>query len=255
MLKYEFRRHIGLILAALGAIVASEAYALISLYLKDEMHITTSVVTLIVVGFSMMGLVFAFSIRIYEKELTSTEGLLTFMTPISVLKVLLGKFLATFLMGAVAAGLLAGAVVLNIAVAKKVFPEMGMYQEILDMVIQNMEMVETVSEFVAMIAAAAFVFLASYFSWIAIAYLATTLSSTWMRNKKGRWAVAFALFFAFSYLLSFVNSQVGGMIAPEGSAVGYNWTPYYVAMGAISLVFIVLSVWGSTVLLKKYVDF
>ncbi len=255
MLKYEFRRHIGLILAALGAIVASEAYALISLYLKNEIHITTSLVTLFIVGASMMGLVFAFSIRIYERELTSNEGLLTFMTPVSVLQVLLGKFLATFLMGAVAAGLLAGSVVLNIEVAKRIFPEMGMYQEILDMVIQNMDMVETVSEFVSMIAAVGFMLLASYFCWIAIAYLATTLSSTWMRNKKGRGLISFALFFAFSYLLSFVNSKIGGMIVPEGNAMGYAGTQYYVAMGAIALVFIVLSIWGSTVLLKKHVDF
>ncbi|MBQ8088679.1 MAG: hypothetical protein IJ234_09730, partial [Clostridia bacterium] len=125
LLKVEFRKARGAMLALCGITIALEIYFLAALHGEWEEHLAIAAFLLVISGFAAAMFVFIRGITSYSRELNSTSGYLLFMTPNSSLKIMGSKYLYTFLNGVVFMVLLGGLAFLDFELLMAHYVETG----------------------------------------------------------------------------------------------------------------------------------
>lgn len=197
--KYEIRKNITGLVILFGVIMGLEIYFLISALTENRDHTAISTSLLIISTIVAYFCVFIFGVATYSKELNSKTSYMTFMTPISSFSVIGSKLLSTFIAGVFFAILLVILAFADMALFENVFPESKLFSEFLD-VLFDMAGYSAV-EFWLSVLVSVIEILVSFFSVVAMAYLAITLSSTAFQNKKYKGVVSVGIFVAIVFIV------------------------------------------------------
>jgi hypothetical protein len=222
LIKYEYRKNRTLILAILGIIAALEVYFLISSHLavkyniadsfseatqRAEINLIVSMSLLVAASFGTAMAVFIMGVAGYSRELNQKTSYLIFMTPESTFSVVASKLLFTLLTGVAFAALLIGLAAVDFSIfSDAIGSEWRGYYNLLDMFMTSNDLsltgaLLTIAFYVCM------VFL-SIISTVSVAFLAITLSATFMRGKKGHALVSVLLFAALLWGISRLTSLI-----------------------------------------------
>lgn len=206
LLKYEFRKCRTLLLTLLAVTAVLEGYFLISLRLVSsqssyENHLVIAVGLLVLATYVVAILVFVKGITSYSSELKDRSAYLIFMTPTTGLQIMGSKFLFTITLGAAFALLYA---VMGAADMVLLLREMGELEEFMEMLRRALMFLGIglhYDQLALAVAACGMYILLSVLSVVALSYLASTLSHTLFRDKKGRGFVALLIFIALNWLV------------------------------------------------------
>ena len=253
LMKYELRKNRTLILVLAGAIVALESLFLISAARKDATWVFASVGLLVFAAYATALGVLTMGVVSYSRELNQKSSYLIFMTPCSPLAIIASKVVFTVLTGLVfAAGLIALAGV-DIPIMFKTLDENWEgYVSLIDSYILS-DTEWTVASLSMNVALIAISIMLSLVSTICVAYLAITLSATFMRSRKGHALISFLLFVAISFVLGRLEYLLNPRVTVAVTSfmdIGRALLPnLFLSLGTITLT-IVLSAW----MLSRKVD-
>ncbi len=227
LMKYEFRKNRALLLVILGIIAALEIYFLFCAKAAarqtlintpanydygPERSLLVSISLLTAASFGTALAVFIMGVSGYSRELNQKTSYLLFMTPKSALAIVGAKLLFTLIAGVAFAALLMGLASVDFPIMlDSIGREWRGYYNMLDVFMAQNDLsltgaLLTIAFFVCV------VFL-SVISTVGIAYLAITLSATFMRGKKGHALISVLLF----ALLVWANSRLTNMFIDTSS--------------------------------------
>lgn len=210
LLKYEFRKTLTAILVLLGLTAAMEGYFLFGLHSlvnnNNEVHFIIAMFGLIMCTYAAVIYVLVTGVTTYSKEMKDRSAYLIFMTPNSGLKIMGSKFIFAFVNAVLFAALYCLLGYLDIMLSLKAA---GEYEEFLTAI--NEVLLEWGIHLdqilLAVLVMAAYLFL-SILSFMALTYLAITLSHTLFRDKKWRGLAAIAIFIGLNWLVSRINGML-----------------------------------------------
>ena len=273
LIKYELRKNRALLLVILGVIIALEGYFLVSAHMtgslkealsqrwtqeafdasnKAEGNLVASMALLVVASFGTALAVFIMGVAGYSRELNQKSSYLIFMTPKSTISIIGSKLLFTLLTGVVFATLL-------VCLAAVDFPmmlnslgeEWEGYYNLLDWFMAENDM-SLAGILLTVVFYVGVVFL-SIVSTVSIAYLAITLSATFMRGKKGHALVSILLFIALvtanSRLSNFFLNNRTYEFEKAVDLLGALWPQILQDVGVIAV-----SLFACAWMLKRRVD-
>lgn len=207
LVKYEYRKCITAYVAVLAVLCALEAYFLGALALKSENNIVIAAMLLLLLGSASVFIIMIIGISQYSKELSSKTSYMTFMTPRSVYEIVGAKYL-TLLFTTVA-----GTVILivfgyiDVKYVMVQYPDMEIMMEIIDEILA-ISVNKKISQLFVALAALVFEQWLSIFFTVSLAYLAITLSSTILSDKRGKGWLSVALFFAITIATSIISGKL-----------------------------------------------
>lgn len=273
LIKYEFRKAMTTLLVLLGITAALEGYFLASLYLLAEEHpehLAISIMLLVVSVYVVFIYMLIRGVTTYSGELKSRCSYLIFMTPNSALKIMGSKFLFTFVLAALAAVLYGALACCDILL---LLTHLGAYENFVLNLTQALTEAGIHVEQILFYGVFAAIYLTlSLLSFFAIAYLAVTLSHTLFRDKKWRWIMALLFYFVLNYAVSFISGlfpAAYSFIKVYEDPALQNITAHYdiqttlsftdllwyaVPQSIVSLVSIVVSMFGCAWMLEKKVS-
>lgn len=216
LMKYEFRKMRTVLLIMVGALVVLEAGFLIGDKIDSYRLVGISLGLLTALVFAVYIYILLAGIKSYSNELNDKTGYMTFMAPVSPLGVVVSKLLFTIIAAVCVTALFGTAVYYDFAMEFKgleLDPEaMQGINFALSLMTGGLGGEITLFRVILNLAFEAGTVLIEIMLTLCTAYLAITLSATFLQNKRGfiRFAVSAALFIA----LSFITSKVGGLIHP-----------------------------------------
>ena len=273
LIKYELRKNRALLLVVLGVIIALEAYFLVSARMtgslnaalnqkwteetfeasqRAEVNLIISMVLLAVASFGTALTIFIMGVSGYSRELNQKTSYLIFMTPKSTISIVGSKLIFTLLTGVVFAAILVGMAIVDFPMMMdSLGTEWQGYYNLLDwfMAENDMSLAGTLLTIVFFVGV---VFL-NIISTVSIAYLAITLSATFMRGKKGHALVSILLFIALAY----ANSKLASLFMNNKT---YEFEKALDLLQALwpqviqDAAVVVVSLFGCAWMLKKRVD-
>lgn len=199
MMKYEYKRAMGPLLIVFSVFALLEAYFFIGTAMKKQEHSAIAMVLFMVLAFACYLFVLVYGIASYNKDLKSKEGYLVFMAPISSFAVIGAKLLATLLTGITLVVMLFILGSIDYSFAAEVYHLDGL----LDFFKAMLESIGTTpSAITGGILIFIVTFLVQFFMMTTLGYMAISLSSTVLQNKKIKTFISFVLYFV---LLGGVN--------------------------------------------------
>lgn len=254
LIKYEFRKNLGLLIAMLCSIGALEAYFLISLSLEEETHLIISGWLLMMASGLAALLVFILAISSYSRELSQKSSYLIFMTPHSTLAIVASKMLYTVVLGVGLTFFLGALVALDMPLLMGYLDEWQGFLELMD------ELLHTQNLSIAGILFTGLFFMLLIFcqvlAQVGLAYLAITLSSTLLQNRKGKAFVSVLFFLVLAWAVSKLSNlwsddmYLANMQLDTLSDAVRACLPWLLQAVAVLLV----SLFGSAWLLERYVS-
>lgn len=204
LVKYEIRKSLTGIMVMSGILIALEMYYIISVVMKNEDHTVTSLALFFVGAMVAYFYTFYFGIATYSKELKSKTGYLTFMSPVSSFSIIGAKLLATFVIGIIFLGIIIIFTSVNIPLLKNIFPEIRIVSELMKLISENIGF--STSQLILGVIVSVADFLISFYATISVAYMAITLSSTLLQNKKYKGVVSVIFFFIITFIIQKIFS-------------------------------------------------
>lgn len=250
MLKYEWRKNILSPLIVLGVFAALEVYFLIGCYGLDSLaHVSAAASFLMLAASFSYIFVLLYGIISYSSDLKNKSGYLVFMAPISSFKILGSKLLSTLITGVILLAVICGLAILDFNIANDVFG-LDLYISFGDEFLAMFG--SSVSDIIIGICVFIFTFLLQFYMIVTVGYLAVSLSSTALQNKKGKGFVSLLLFVAIIVTV-FVIAYHLPSIKVSGSSFGSKLLydlPQYILFAAVT----VCSFIGSSLLLEKKIS-
>lgn len=213
--KYEIRKNITGLVVLFGIIMGLEFYFLMSYMLENRTHTALSASLLVLSTVVAYFCVFIFGVASYSKELKSKTSYLTFMAPVSSYSVIGSKLLSTLAAGVFFAVLLVVLAMADMALFEDMFPETELFSQFISILVDMAGY--TTAEFWLTAVVAVAELLISFFSIVAMAYLAITLSSTAFQNKKYKGVISVAIFVVIVILVSKLGNMIPSVYATIGS--------------------------------------
>ncbi|MBR4442745.1 MAG: hypothetical protein IKS52_05680 [Clostridia bacterium] len=275
LIKYEFRKNRTLLLVILGIIAALEIFFLLCLppvahsraalnaaawtaeasdaAYRAEARLIVSMSLLAAASFGTAMAVFIMGVAGYSRELNQKTSYLIFMTPSSALSIVASKILFTLLTGVAFAGLLMGLASVDFPMMLDALgSEWRGYYNLLDWFMAENDL--SLTSALLTIAFYVLLIFLSIIATVSIAYLAITLSATFMRGKKGHALISVLLF----ALLAWGNSRLTGLLITDNvyellkspSDMARILAPQMILDVAVLAVSLVVCAW----MLKKRVD-
>ncbi|MGN0395565.1 MAG: ABC transporter permease [Coprococcus sp.] len=206
MLKYEWRKNILSVLIVLGVYAALEIYYLIACYgLESRSHASISMSLLFLAASFSYIFVLLYGIISYSSDLKNKSGYLVFMAPISSFKIIGAKLLSTLVTGVLLLVAICGLIFLNYNIACAQF---GL-DSIIDVGTELLSMFGySFSSILISILFFVFTFLLEFYMIVTVGYLAVSISSTVLQNKKGKGFVSVLLFIVIIVLVSIVSNHL-----------------------------------------------
>lgn len=226
LIKHEYRKHLTALLILLGLTVAVEGYFLYGMSIMDEMHVAIAILGLIMCTYAAIIYVLITGVTTYSKEMKDRSAYLIFMTPNSGLKIMGSKFLFAFsnaLFFAAVYAVLATADVLMLLQKTQTYEDV--IHDINELMLSYGVHLDQIAYAVLIVALYAVL---SILSFMALTYLAVTLSHTLFRDKKWRGIATLALFFCLNWLVG----QINGLLPNPLDVLVYTEAPGVAAITA-----------------------
>lgn len=205
MIKYEYRRGIFSLLVVFFALAILEAYFLISTLVKNQTHSSISISLLFVASTCCIIFVFAYGVISYNNDLKNKYGYMVFMTPLSTYKIIGAKLVSTLLTGVTLAAVIGilGVIDYNLAV--------NTYElsELVDFTVDIMlSFGYSLPIILLNLLCYIIMFLIEFFFMVTLAYLAISLCSTVLQNKKGKGLVSVILYIILMVAITYIADKI-----------------------------------------------
>lgn len=251
LMKYEYKKNRGILLGLVLLVAGLELYFLISNGLEKLEHMGIAATFLVLATVICFFMVFILGITNYQKELGSKSSYLIFMTPNSSLKIIVSKFLYILALGCVTFLILGSLAIFDIKLVSIKANERFGIMEIVGDLARGFGV--DLSQVWTAVLLEVIYFVVSFFSVVAIAYLAVTLSATFLQNNRFRGFISVVLFIVLMILVNwidhrFIHSNMF-VAASSDNPIGYILPPML-----YNAVIVVASVFGCSVLLDKAVS-
>ena len=188
LIKYEFRKDSGTYLTLFGILVVTEIYFLISFLLKSDNHMVLALVLAELGGsFGILALMISGAVS-YSKEINSKYSYMTFMTPNSTYKIVGAKLIFSLFLG------------LNIKLITDRYKEIHIITSELDELGRAFGF--NTGSYIASFLATLVTMMISFLFSVSCAYVAITLSTTILANRKGK------AFLSIVILTSFIAGRI-----------------------------------------------
>ena len=208
--KYEFRKNMSAPAILLIVIGILEIVFLCCLAVGKESYVGLSFgIQSVVMMFSYF-IILVLSISSYSRELKSKSSYMTFMAPVSTYKVIGSKLLTAFLTAAVFGIVLFILFPLNVILVGIKFDEVKNFADAVEQLMEffGYHLTDIIVSGVMILVE----IMVSFYLVVVLAYLAITLSSTVLQNKKFKGIVSFVLFGLIYFGLSWVSLKIPSVI-------------------------------------------
>ena len=182
MMKYEYRRGVFSLLVVITALAAAELLFLIGIFAEKNLLAGLGITFLMLGGFASFMFVLIYGVIIYSQDLKNKTGYMVFMTPISNYKIIGAKLLSILLTGATLVAFLGLLIVVDYNLLKSHNGGVAGAEIVLDEILGTRGL--SIGSVIANVAGFIVVALIQFYTMITIAYLAVSLSSTVLQNKK-----------------------------------------------------------------------
>lgn len=244
LMKYELRKNTSILFALAILFVGLEGYYIVS-YLRNNLeHVVIGTSLLTIAAIVCFFMVFVICISNYSREINSKTSCLIFMTPNSSVKIILSKMLYTLILGAVEIALIGTFAVIDMKMLFIKVDESFHFMEIIDNICYslNIDMNEMwIGIFIYIIET-----IVSFFSVVAIAYFAITLSTTLLQNNRAKSFISVVFFLLLSFIISKIDTSLIDTIQ-LGSSIALRLLPSVI----YNLIIVILGVMGSAKLLDR----
>ena len=202
MMKYEYRRGVFPLLVVITALAAAELLFVIGIFAEKNLLDGLGITFLVMGGWASFMFVLIYGVIIYSQDLKNKTGYMVFMTPISNYKIIGAKLLSILLTGATLVAFLGLLIVVDYNLLKSHNGGVASVELVLDDILGTRGL--SIGSVIANVAGFIVVALIQFYTMITIAYLAVSLSSTVLQNKKIKGVVSFILFVALYVLVSYI---------------------------------------------------
>ena len=249
MIKYEYRKDMPLYIIVVSLIVALTTYLGISIMSESEINLAISIILFILCGWGSVIFIMVIGVISYAREVNSKSSFMTFMTPLNTFEIVGSKYITLIITTIIATGLYVGGAYLNISLALFKYEEIDDVMEMLDyfLVYYQSSVTDILAAFLALIVT----IWSSIFMTVSYAYLAITLSSTILANRRGKGWLAVGLYMAISISANIVSAILPKFeFGDSFSAMIMSQWPTFV----FQTLMIIGTYFGVSLLLKKKVS-
>lgn len=252
MMKYEYRRGIFPLLVVITALAAAELIFLIGVFAEKDIFVGLGLIFLIMGGWAAFMFVLIYGVIIYSQDLKNKTGYMVFMTPLSNYKIIGAKLLSILLTGITLVVFLGIIIVVDYNVIKSHNSDIAGMEFMLNEILGTTG--SSLGAVVANLVGFIVVLLIQFFTMITIAYLAVSLSSTVLQNKKIKGVVSFVLFVVLYVLMSYIAYKLPTL--GKGMQAGNMLEAIYAAIPQLILYVVCMigSYIGSATLLSKKIS-
>ena len=251
LMKYEYKKNRGIILGLILLVGGLELYYLLSCVADKIEHMGLASSFLVLAAVVCFFMVFVLGVNNYQKELDSKSSYLIFMTPNSSLKIIISKLVYILILGSVTTLVLGGLAILDI---KLLFIKVNEEVGIIDLVNEFARSFDVdLSQVGIAVLLEIINFVLGFFSVVAIAYLAVTLSATFLQNSRYKSFVSVVFFIVLMIAVGWIDDKFIHCNMYE--AVSYGEIFLNILPSIIyNAVIVVASVFGCSALLDKSVS-
>lgn len=252
MMKYEYRRGIFPLLVVITALAAAELVFLIGVFAEKDIFVGLGLIFLIMGGWAAFMFVLIYGVIIYSQDLKNKTGYMVFMTPLSNFKIIGAKLLSILLTGITLVVFLGIIIVVDYNVIKSHNSDIAGMEVMLNDILGTTG--SSLGAVVANLVGFIVVLLIQFFTMITIAYLAVSLSSTVLQNKKIKGVVSFVLFVVLYVLISYIAYKLPHL--GKGMQAGNMLEAIYATIPQLILYVVCMigSYIGSATLLSKKIS-
>ena len=203
-MKYEYRKGLFPMLMIFSIFGVIELFFLYGALTKDESKTVLGISFLMLASFVAYIFVLIYGVTSYANDLKNKSGYLTFMAPISTYSIIGAKLLSTLLTGMTFVAVIAVLAVIDYSLVANVF-ELESLLELLKEIVSAFGY--DLSSILFGMLAFVVTFLIQFFM-VTVAYLAVSLASTVLQNKKIKGVVSFVLFLVLIVLINKVAVMI-----------------------------------------------
>lgn len=254
LMKYEYKKNRGILLGLILLVAGLELYFLISNGLGKLEHMGMAAGFLVIATMVCFFMVFILGITNYQKELNSKTSYLIFMTPNSSLKIIVSKLLYILVLGCAVFLILGSLAILDIKLLYIMADEKFGIIEIVKELARGFGV--NLSHVWIAVLLEVISFVLSFFSVVAIGYLAVTLAATFLQNSRWKGFISIVLFVLLMVLVNWIDNRFihNNMFVAAASDDVINIIRYMVPQLLYNAVIVVASVFGCSFLLDKAVS-
>lgn len=249
LIKYEYRKDLPLYIIILSVIVALAGYLAISIIAKSNINIGISTILYMLGGWGAVMFIMVIGVISYAREINSRTSYMSFMAPVTTFEIVGAKYISFMITTVVATSIYVAFAYMNITLALSQFEEIHDMAELIDYILVYYE--TDLIEIFATFAGILFTIWLTILLTVNYAYLAITLSSTILANKRGKAWLAIGLFVG----IRMVTSMIEYFIPKFEFGTSFteillsNWLVY-----AFELMIIIGTYFGISMMLKKRVS-
>lgn len=206
LIKYEFRKDAGTYFALFGILVATEIYFLVSFFLKSGINMGMALALAELGGVCGIFALMIHGAVSYSREINSKYSYMTFMTPNSPYKIVGAKYLSLIIVT------IAGSVIfslffkLNIMLLTRRYSELRMISSLYDEICMALGI--KADSYITSLLTSVVTMMISFLFSVSCAYVAVTLSTTILANRKGKGFLSVVFFFVIIIVTSFIVSKI-----------------------------------------------
>lgn len=252
LLKYEFRRARFMLCVLAAAVIALEAYFLISMKLDNDGNVIAAAILLGVAGTVTGIAIFASGIVSYSSELKNKTSYLVFMTPNATVAVMTAKMLYAMIAAVLATAALGGLALWDITLLAEAYDEYFDLAEMVREIFETYTGIE-IAKIAGEIAGSYLSMLLTIIRYLVTAYLAITFSATLMKEMRARGIVTFVIYILLNLAVNWLTSRMTYALNRSGSSVDSLFMLLLPSL-ATSVIMIVVSLFGSARMLEKKVS-
>lgn len=251
LLKYEIRKNIAPLLLFFLALALLEGYFLICYSDRDYEAIDLAIVLLVFATFLSFFIVFALAISSYSRELKNKTIYLIFMTPNSTISIILSKLIHALLTAFVVACVFAIIGIWDINLYIDLF-DAGQIsaKDVLDVVLAsfNTSISSLILTMIFTVISVVIVFL----TYVVMGYLSITLSATILSNSKAKGLLSLTFFIIFVIVYALIVNVLPKLSTYPETVLEYLYS--ILPQIILSVVSIILMIWGTSYLLDKKIS-
>ncbi len=222
--KYELRKNLTPLLFLILGLAAIQIWLQTANALHATNSLDSAMLIMIVYCIACYFAVFIFAISNYYQEISSRTGYLTFMTPVSTVRIILSKMLTVFVIGAILAALITCLGFYDYTIVAGEYDEVQSISDLLNQILKNFGIGK--GEIAINIIFTAATYLISFFSTISLMYLCITLACTFLSNSRIRLLIGLLLFVGGYILLRRAQLWLNNRSTVDGR-------PFYLEDGTI----------------------
>ncbi len=229
LIKYEFRKTMGIKFILLILVAIVEAILLYGLYAEMDGPLAIGIFLLVFGSFIGIAVIGVYSITLLNKDLNTKQSYMLFMTPNSSYKILGAKMIENSLSLIIAGACIIAIYVLDVTLIMAKYGELSDLVELFNYFVSD-EMQLNYGSIISSLVAT----LASWLYIISVAFLAVVISATYLNGRKFNWIISFGIFL----LITIVIGRIRGLFIDStviDITVSYNITQIivYIILTAI----------------------